>query len=351
MLAAVLAVSWPASPARAGPSPTQEPAQEPAQAPAQETVQEPGVDPEPTSWAERLPAAALASYVAAEDRRILVAAAGGESSELDAVSAASREQLQASGRFDIVMDSAALGSLAEMSDREIISAAAGLPVDIVLVLRVFEAASGSSLVATAYALDGTVSSSFSLAAGAVLSPSAEAEAPPKPAAEAPPPVAGEPREITREEQERELKEHTRPRDLVRRSKQRRSLKTGLMISGGVLGFVPLVAGAVLVGIVNAENCFDPGATFDCGQSQTARPGGIALATVGSVFTVGFIVGAALPKIDGDRRRASLIGERSLAQPARARNDPRSRWARALASWRVAPTMAVHGAGVAFTGRF
>ncbi len=370
--------------------------------------------PEPasaSSWEERLPPAAVASYLRESDKQVLVVAAGEATGDLTTVGTATIAALRNSGHVDLVMDTSALGQIGQLSDQEIVGKAAASPVSAVLIIRVFGDGAQASVVGTAYALDGSVISAFSLSPGdslAVRADQTDGSGLSESAVGAISEVMQDnsedsgkpqPNEAELEYLERflhfrymvqfnvytgqgtahrtgqvlrgvdnvplsdyEMLEYIGEPDLARRHRTRQRLKTSLVISGGVLGFGPLVAGAILFGITHNENCYDDAANFDCKQSATVQPAGIGLLVVGSIFTTGFIVGAALPTIVNNNKKVELLNgynrslRRELLLPddveerllsSNERRDRQQRRARMLATWRLAPT----GAGLSFSGRF
>jgi hypothetical protein len=363
------------------------------------------------SWQDRLPSTAVASYLREGDKRVLVVPAGEPTTDLAAVGTATMIALRDSGRFDLIMDPSALGQLGQLSDQEIVGKATGSPVTAVLVVRVFGEGAQASVVATAYALDGSVISAFSVSPGASLAVrpdqtdgSGVSESTVGAISEVMQDNSGEGAEHTPNKTELEylerflhyrymvqfnvytgqgtafrtgqvlrgldnvplsdyeMLEYIGEPDLARRHRSRQRLKAGLMASGGVLGFGPLVAGAILFGIAHNENCFDDLAFFSCEQSAKIQPAGVGLMVVGSIFTTGFIAGAALPTLVNTKKKNQLLNDynkslrRELLLPddiedrllsSTERRDRRQRRARMLATWQLAPS----GAGLSFSGRF
>lgn len=365
----------------------------------------------PTGWEGRLPPTAVASYLRESDKQVLVVAAGETTSDLTQVGTATIAALRNSGRFAVVMDSSALGQVGALSDQEIVGKAAGSPVTAVLIVRVFGEADQASVVATAYALDGSVISAFSVAAGGALAMRADqtdgsgvSESAAGAVSEIMQDNSGDaakdkPNAAELEYLERflhfrymvqfnvytgqgtafrsnqvlrgiddvplsdyEMLVYIGQPDLARRHRSRQRLKAGLLISGAVGGFAPLIAGAVLLGLTNAENCFNDVAFFSCEQEAKIQPAAVGLVVVGSIFTTGFIVGAALPTLVKQPKKLELLNDynRSLRRElllsddvedrllsSTERRDLSERRERMFATWRLAPT----GAGLSFSGQF
>jgi len=360
------------------------------------------------TWTGEIPPTAVASYLREKDKRVLVVAAGPESAVLTQVGAATTTALRNSGQLELVMDASALGRVDQLSDQEIVGKAAASPVTAVVIVRVFGDGAQASVVGTSYALDGSVIAAFSISPGAVLSPRADTSdgsgisESTAGAISAVMEDHGSPTKRNDAELEYlerflhfrhvvqfnvytgqgtaiqtnqvrrgidnvplsdvEMLHYIGESSLARRHGARQKLKTGLVISGAVLGFAPLIGGAVIYGLARNESCLDNVALFSCEQNATLQSAGLAMIVVGSIFTTGFIVGAALPTIVKADEKTELINSynrqlrRELLLPddvekrllsSTDRRDRDNRRARMLATWRLAPT----GPGLSFNGRF
>src|SRR5690242_6451570 len=94
-------------------------------------------NPPAASWTDTFPPAAVASYLDADGRRVLVAGAGEKTEPLRAASDAFATALRQSGRAKLVMDASPLGDLSQASDEQIVKKAQALPVELIAVVRVF----------------------------------------------------------------------------------------------------------------------------------------------------------------------------------------------------------------------
>ncbi|HEY3444963.1 MAG TPA: hypothetical protein VGK67_01315 [Myxococcales bacterium] len=149
-------------------------------------------------WAASFPPPALASHLDLDQGAYLVAAVGPESREAaQAVQAA----LQSSGKARLVMDDSALGDLTGLSDAQLVEKCRGLPLDRILVVRVFSPEGGpSNAVASLYDLGGVRQAGFAAEAGMPLQPKTPEVAPPPAQVAAPlPPPAAAPGEKTARE--------------------------------------------------------------------------------------------------------------------------------------------------------
>jgi hypothetical protein len=115
-------------------------------------------------------AAATGSYVDGNPR-VLIAGAG-DSDELEAASEALGAALRASGKVRMVIDDSALGDLGRLKDAAVVKRAAGQPVDVVCVLRVF-GGDKETAVATFYDKKGNSLGALSVEKGAHLEPRGE----------------------------------------------------------------------------------------------------------------------------------------------------------------------------------
>jgi hypothetical protein len=118
-------------------------------------------------WSASFGQGRAASYLLAspvKNPAVLVAGAGRER-PTDGAVAALRKALASGAR--LVMDSRALGAIEDLDDAAIVKRAASLPVDVVVVVRVFASDRGKdSAVVTFFAKSGNVLSAFNVEAGA-----------------------------------------------------------------------------------------------------------------------------------------------------------------------------------------
>jgi hypothetical protein len=121
-------------------------------------------------WAQSFSPAAAGSYLEAGNQKVLVAAAGEPLDAVRSAASALETALRASGRAQLVMGSAGLGSLAQDSDTQVVQKARPFPVDTVAVVRVFAGAPGapSTAVVTFYDTAGKVLSALSVVSGTPL---------------------------------------------------------------------------------------------------------------------------------------------------------------------------------------
>src|SRR5262249_8399909 len=91
------------------------------------------------AWSASFPPATAAGWLSAPGGGVIVVGAGARSSELSAASTALASALRASGKASQVQDDAHLGDLSELDDRGLVRRCRDLPVDEVMVVRVFEA--------------------------------------------------------------------------------------------------------------------------------------------------------------------------------------------------------------------
>ncbi len=136
------------------------------------------------NWAETFTAASLASQVQAGSTRVIVVAAGADRAGAKEVTVAIEARLRSLSAA-LVMSDDALGAVSDLDDAAIVSRAAPMPVDRVLVVRVFAGASGAAPTAVAilYAKDGSVVTALNgtrgqpIAAAPVVTPTPVAAAP------------------------------------------------------------------------------------------------------------------------------------------------------------------------------
>jgi hypothetical protein len=125
-------------------------------------------------WSRSFGDGRAASYlVVGRSPGVLVAGAGRDRSSEAAVTAL-RKALTPSAR--LVMDAKALGAIADLDDTSIVKRASKLPVEVVVVVRVFGSERGrDTAVVTFFTKEGEPASAFSVEAGAPLTPRATNE--------------------------------------------------------------------------------------------------------------------------------------------------------------------------------
>ena len=121
-------------------------------------------------WSASFPSPAVASYIEGTNRGVLVAGSGGALSGVVDASQALQAALRASDRMRLVMDDAGLGDIATAGDAQIVQRASALPVEVILVVRVFPGPAGRPpmAVATLYDKAGAAQGAFSVERGALL---------------------------------------------------------------------------------------------------------------------------------------------------------------------------------------
>ncbi len=122
-------------------------------------------------WKDSFPPEATGSYLESSHRGVLVAGAGEPAAESRAAASAVEAALRDSGRAQLVMNDAPLGNLAADSDAQVVRKVAALPVDTVVVVRVFAGAAGTSptAVVTFYDKAGKVLAALSAQQGQAVS--------------------------------------------------------------------------------------------------------------------------------------------------------------------------------------
>ena len=100
-------------------------------------------------WAPAFPDDAVASHFPGKALKLVVVAAGEAGEDRDAALSALTAAVEAAETVDLVMDAGALGDVAALDDAAIVGKAQALPVDRVVVLRVFPAKSGSTAAVSA----------------------------------------------------------------------------------------------------------------------------------------------------------------------------------------------------------
>ncbi len=127
-------------------------------------------------WTASFPASALTRQLDVRPVAVLVAAANPQARP---AAGAIETALRGSGEAQLVMDDAALGDLEGLGDLQIVERSRGLPVDRVLVVRVFPRADGpSSAVIALYDLAGNRKAAFAAEEGQPLQDKAALGAPP-----------------------------------------------------------------------------------------------------------------------------------------------------------------------------
>jgi hypothetical protein len=119
------------------------------------------------AWRTSFAPAPLAGHLPPVKQGFMVVAAGAESrAAADALGAA----LRALPASRLVMNDAAIGSVAGLDDAAIVAKAARQPIDVVAVVRVFPGPAGEAdrAVVTLYGKDGTVAAAFTALAGTPL---------------------------------------------------------------------------------------------------------------------------------------------------------------------------------------
>ena len=134
-------------------------------------------------WSASFPPAALASQLDVRPAAVLVA---GVNPEARPAAQALEAALGASGDVRLVMDDSALGNLEGLSDVQIVERCKGLPVDRVMVVRVFPRGDGpASAVVSLYDLGGRRMAGFAAEAGQPLQARAADSPPSAPAPDEP----------------------------------------------------------------------------------------------------------------------------------------------------------------------
>lgn len=95
----------------------------------------------PPGWTESFPAAQVASYLGPRPLRLLVTGSGG--GDADAAAVALREALLRSGKAALVRDGSSVGYAMPMNDQTIVQTAQNVPVDRIVVVRVFPGSAGA----------------------------------------------------------------------------------------------------------------------------------------------------------------------------------------------------------------
>ncbi|MCC6808731.1 MAG: hypothetical protein IT381_15000 [Deltaproteobacteria bacterium] len=117
-------------------------------------------------WASGVSTDALASYLSGDKLRIVIVASGEESPDLKTVTSLLEAKLKETKKTRVVVSSAALGKFTALDDEAIVKKCSKLPIDLVLVSRVF-ADAGTAMI-TVYDVQGTLQSAFTIEAGKAL---------------------------------------------------------------------------------------------------------------------------------------------------------------------------------------
>lgn len=121
----------------------------------------------PVDWSATFPPAGVSAHLGDKKPNIIVIAANPGS---QAAAAAFRAALTASKKAGVVIDGQALGAVDSLDDRGIVERAKVLPVQQIVIVRVFEGSPGDppSFIAMAYGTDGAVAVALSGTAGVPL---------------------------------------------------------------------------------------------------------------------------------------------------------------------------------------
>ncbi|MCP3138186.1 hypothetical protein [Pyxidicoccus xibeiensis] len=146
---------------------------------------------EAEAWASSFSPATLAPHLGDAPARYLVVPAGSEAPELTEAREALASALRASGKAQLVMDAQALGPVATLDDATIARKSANLPVDRVMVVRLFPDATGAltQAVVTVYDTAAQPLGSFSTTKATALAAAPQEQ---EPVVEAPPPAQARP---------------------------------------------------------------------------------------------------------------------------------------------------------------
>jgi hypothetical protein len=104
-------------------------------------------------WTESFPASASSSQIESVVKSVVVVGAGEPADEVQAAAAALGAGLRGSNRFKLVMGGEGLGPMPTQNDEEIVMRAAALPVDAILIVRVFPAGEGGPPMAVVTVFD------------------------------------------------------------------------------------------------------------------------------------------------------------------------------------------------------
>jgi hypothetical protein len=117
-------------------------------------------------WTDAFPPSTTSSWVVGEKPRLLIVEAGG-GAELREAAAALTNALRSGARTSLVMTGESLGDVSKLGDNDIVARAKGLPVEQVIVLRVFSGGDKAppTAVATFYDKDGKVLSALTTQKG------------------------------------------------------------------------------------------------------------------------------------------------------------------------------------------
>ena len=119
-------------------------------------------------WKQTFVPPSVQTYLEGEDLKILVVAAGDAGGGLAEATLALEEALRTGGRVSLVMNADALGEVSKLDDQAIVAKAAGLPVSVVAIIRVFPSGSSATAVVTFYDKLGKVIIAFTAQRGTPL---------------------------------------------------------------------------------------------------------------------------------------------------------------------------------------
>jgi len=118
-----------------------------------------------SGWATSFQVSALPD--ALTERKLLVVAAGGRLNEAGAAAEFLRQSLEQAGA-PLVMDQSNLGDVTDLSDQAIVETAGELPVEAILVVRVFGGGNGPNAVVSGYTPEGEALAGFNVRRGEAL---------------------------------------------------------------------------------------------------------------------------------------------------------------------------------------
>lgn len=123
-------------------------------------------------WETSFTPAVVADYLDGVDRSVLVAGAGPAGSGAAEAALMLQNALRASGKVKLVVDGASLGDLTASTDPQIVSQAYPMPVELVLVVRVFAGEDGRPPRASVVMLgkDGSAQGAYSAEKGVPVAP-------------------------------------------------------------------------------------------------------------------------------------------------------------------------------------
>lgn len=119
----------------------------------------------PSAWSAETMAAASTFFPAGTSAMVV-----GAGKDAQPVASTLLASLQASDRFEVVIDARALGKIDGLADAEIVARAFARPIQRVAIVRVFPASGSVKAVVTVYGAEGQVTTAFTLAPGRTLAP-------------------------------------------------------------------------------------------------------------------------------------------------------------------------------------